>query len=134
MLRHRPQRHRRVLDTVMKLPDYSPPNEQRAGLAIGLAPILVLLTFTLIVLGWIAPDTGIAAFLAFAVWVAYEMTIYQRTLDAYNAEYAARHLQWRTDDALCALAAEIAVTKPTREFVTRYMRAERAVMRDGEWC
>lgn len=118
----------------MQLPDYSPPNEQRAGLAIGLAPILVLLTFTFIVLGWIAPDTGIAAFLAFAVWVAYEMTVYQRTIDVYNADYAARHLQWRSNDALVALAVEGTVAKPTREFVTRYLRADRTVMRDGEWC
>ena len=117
----------------MKLPEYSPPNEQRAALAIGLAPILVLLTFTMIVLGWIAPDTGIAAFLAFAVWVAYEMTIYQRTLDAYNLEYASRHLQWRSADALATLSSQGDLPPPTRQFVGQFIRAGRAVRRDGEW-
>jgi hypothetical protein len=117
----------------MHIPEYSPPNEQRAALAIGLAPILVLLTFTLIILGWIAPDTGIAAFLAFAVWVAYEMTVYQRTLDAYNLEYASRHLQWRSPDALAVLSTQRDLAPPTREFVDRYVRAERSVKRDGEW-
>jgi hypothetical protein len=117
----------------MRLPDYSPPNEQRAALAIGLAPLLVLLTFTLIVLRLIEPDTGIAAFLAFTVWVVFEMTIYQRTLDRYNDEYATRHLQWRSQDALVAITAEDRLTPTTREFVRRYLRADRCVMRDGEW-
>jgi hypothetical protein len=80
----------------MSHPETPPPNEQRAAMAIGLAPILVLLTFTLILVGWIEPDTGIAALLSFAVWVAYEMRVYQRTLDRDYQEHAPRQLPWRS--------------------------------------
>ena len=117
----------------MRLPDYSPPNEKRAALAVALAPLCVLVVFTLIVLQVIDPDTGIAAFVACTVWVVYEMSVYQRTLDRYNGEYASRHLQWRSQESLVAITVEDHLAPTTRDFVRRYIRADRQVRRDGEW-
>ncbi len=55
---------------------------QRASVAVGLAPLLVLLAFTAVVGGLIEPDTGVAIFAACTAWVVYEMYRYQDRLDA----------------------------------------------------
>lgn len=55
---------------------------QRASVAVGLAPLLVLLAFTAVVGGLIEPDTGVAVFAACTAWVVYEMYRYQDRLDA----------------------------------------------------
>ncbi len=55
---------------------------QRASVAVGLAPMLVLLAFTAVVGGLIEPDTGVAVFAACTAWVVYEMYRYQDRLDA----------------------------------------------------
>ena len=54
---------------------------QRASIAVGLAPLLVLLAFTAVVSGFIEPDTGVAVFAACTAWVVYEMYRYQDRLD-----------------------------------------------------
>jgi len=54
---------------------------QRASIAVGLAPLLVLLAFTAVVSGLIEPDTGVAVFAACTAWVVYEMYRYQDRLD-----------------------------------------------------
>ena len=114
------------------LPDYDPPQHQRAALAAGLAPILVLLAFTLMVVRWIDVDTGFAVFAACAVWVVYELHVFQYGLDRYNDDYAARHLAWRSSDTLRALVREPATPEPTRAFVSRVVDAQRVVLRDGQ--
>ena len=55
---------------------------QRASVAVGIAPLLVLLAFTAVVSGLIEPDTGVAIFAACTAWVVYEMYRYQDRLDA----------------------------------------------------
>lgn len=114
------------------LPDYSPPNQQRAALAAGLSPLLVLLTFTAIVARWMDVETGFAIFVACSIWVVYEMHIYQASIDGYNQEYVRRHLDWRSSEALLALSGAPGVPEATRSFVERFVRAERMLLRDGQ--
>ncbi len=59
---------------------------RRAAVAVGLAPILVLVAFTLIVGGWIDADTGFAVFVACTAWVVYEMHRWQRSADDMAAQ------------------------------------------------
>lgn len=54
---------------------------QRASVAVGIAPLLVLLAFTAVVSGLIDPDIGVAVFAACTAWVVYEMYRYQDRLD-----------------------------------------------------
>jgi len=117
---------------MLKLPDYAPPNTQRALVAVALAPLIVLLAFTLIVTRLIDPDTGFAWFAACSIWVIYEMHDYQRTIDAYNARYVAAHLAWRSSPALRALLAIEGTSAPTRDFVRRFLDAGRVLLRDGQ--
>jgi hypothetical protein len=114
------------------LPDYRAPCARRASVAAGLSPLLVLLGFTLIVVRLIDPDTGFAAFLACTVWVAYEMHAYQRAIDDYNATYVRAHLAWRSSDSLQAMIEADDADPATREFVQRFLRAGRALLRDGQ--
>jgi hypothetical protein len=114
------------------LPDYNPPNHQRASLAVGLAPLLVLMTFTMVVIRWMDPSTGMGAFAACTTWVIYEMHVYQAGIDRYNADYAARHLAWRSSDALLALSDAPGTPEPTRVFVGRFVAADRVILRDGQ--
>ncbi len=61
---------------------------QRASVAVGIAPLLVLLAFTAVVSGLIDPDLGVAIFAACTAWVVYEMYRYQDRLDAAADEAA----------------------------------------------
>ncbi|MBL8308559.1 MAG: hypothetical protein JNM33_17830 [Rubrivivax sp.] len=61
---------------------------QRASVAVGVAPLLVLLAFTAVVSGLIDPDLGVAIFAACTAWVVYEMYRYQDRLDAAADEVA----------------------------------------------
>ena len=54
---------------------------QRASVAVGVAPLLVLLAFVAVVGGLIEPDIGVAIFAACTAWVVYEMYRYQDRLD-----------------------------------------------------
>jgi hypothetical protein len=114
------------------LPPYRPPNQQRAGLAAGLAPILVLLAFTVVVMRWMDPETGLAVFAACTVWVVHEMHSFQRSTDRYNAEFVQRHLAWRSCETLRLLAAEPATCERTRQFVSRFLDAKRQLLPDGQ--
>jgi hypothetical protein len=113
------------------LPDYDPPQHRRAGLAAGLAPLIVLLAFTAIVAGWLAVDTGMGVLLACTVWVVHEMHVFQRAVDAYNAEYVSRHLQWRRDETITELIDSPATSAPARAFATRFLENERVLLADG---
>ncbi len=115
-----------------QLPDYCPPNHQRASLAVGVAPLLVLLTFTLVVTRWMDVDTAMAVFLACTTWVVYEMHVYQAEVDRYNADYVQRHLAWRSNEHLLSLARHGATPEPTRAFVDRFVSAQRVLLRDGQ--
>ncbi len=55
---------------------------QRASIAVGVAPLLVLLAFTAVIGGLIDPDIGVAVFVACTAWVVYEMYRYQDRLDS----------------------------------------------------
>lgn len=113
------------------LPIYDPPSDRRASVAVGLAPIFVLVVFTLIVTRLIAFDTGLAIFLACTVWVVYEMHDYQRAIDAYNLQYVQNNLIWRSSVALEAMAdAQDTLQPETSEFVRRFVGAGRALLPD----
>ena len=113
------------------LPDYDPPQHRRTALAVGLAPLLVLLVFTGIVMRWLAPDIGLAVLLACTVWVAHEMHVFQRAVDDYNAEYVTRHLQWRRDDSIAEQIASPATGEPARAFARRFLDHDRVLLADG---
>ncbi len=114
------------------LPQYEPPLQQRAALAVGFAPILVLLSFTLLVARWMQPDMAFAVFAACTVWVVYEMHVFQASTDRYNAEYARRHLAWRSNEDLLVLAQAPDTDERTRIFVGRFVRGQRVLLRDGQ--
>jgi hypothetical protein len=116
----------------MLLPRYDPPDARRACVAVGFGPLLILLGFTLLVARVIEPDTTFALFLACVVWVLWEMHDFQRATDRYNAEYAERHLRWRSSEALLALVAAEGMHEPTREFVLRFVEGGRVVRADGQ--
>jgi hypothetical protein len=114
----------------MILPAYEPPSDRRASLAVGLAPVFVLVVFSLIVSGLIAFDSGVAIFLACTVWVVYEMHDYQRALDEYNQQYVQSHLAWRTADMLEAMAGASDTEPQTSGFVRRFIGAEPSLLPD----
>lgn len=89
---------------MMILPAHEPPSDKRASLAVGLAPIFVVVVFSLIVSRLIAFDTGVAIFLACTVWVVYEMLDYQRAVDAYHQQSVQAQPQWPGSEALDASA------------------------------
>lgn len=114
------------------LPDYEPPYARRAGMAAGVAPLLVLALFVLVVARGIDPLVAGAWLLGLCAWVAYELSVWQRALDGYNLRYAERHLRWRSSAELLALVDSAEVTDATRHFVRRYVSAERRVLPDGQ--
>jgi hypothetical protein len=108
----------------MHLPDYHPPSDQRASIAVGLAPLFVLIAFAAIVTRVIDADTGFAIFVACTLWVVFEMHHYQTTIDRYNQEYVEANLSWRSPATLQSLAAAAGTPEPTREFVERFLSAD----------
>lgn len=114
------------------LPHYEPPSDQRASVAAGAAPILVLLTFTLIVTQLIDPDTGFAVFAALTTWVVWETHAYQKSIDGYNEAYVESHLAWRSTPTLTSFVEEERSHRPTRDFVSRFLQAGRELLRDGQ--
>ncbi|MFM7507078.1 MAG: hypothetical protein ACKO3M_11085 [Rubrivivax sp.] len=113
------------------LPAYEPPSHRRTSLAVGLAPLIVLLVFTGIVIGWVPADIGLASLLACTLWVAHEMHGFQRAVDAYNADYVERHLQWRRSDSIAELIDSPATDEPARAFAARFLAADRVLLPDG---
>lgn len=105
----------------MRLPDYLPPNAQRASAAAGLSPLLILGAFALTVMRLMDATTALAVCAACTVWVVYEMSAFQRHVDAYNHDYVRRHLVWRSRDALQAYVRSAAVPMATREFVQGFL-------------
>jgi hypothetical protein len=114
------------------LPSYEPPAGQRAALAAAAAPVSVLLTFMFIVIGAIQADTGFAAFAASTAWVVYEMHDFQKHIDVYNQAYVDAHLAWRPSAWLQESITHPALPPATREFVSRFLAAERVLLRDGQ--
>lgn len=114
------------------LPTYNPPSSQRASVAAGVAPLLVLLTFVLIVSRAIDVDTGLAVFLACAVWVVVELDGFQRAIDSYNASFVESHLAWRSSDTLREWANLADADAGTRDFVQSFLDSERVLLRDGQ--
>lgn len=114
------------------LPQYSPPHAQRASLAVGASPLLVLLTFTLLMVKWLPMDLGFAVFAACTAWVVYEMHVYQAAIDRYNETYVEGHLAWRSDEDLHALVELPGTPEATRVFVARFLAAQRVLLRDGQ--
>ena len=114
----------------MHLPDYQPPSDQRASIAVGLAPLFVLIGFALIVTRVIDADTGFAIFVACTLWVVYEMHDYQTMIDRYNHEYVEANLCWRAPATLESIAEAEAIPPPTREFVQRFLVSGDERMRD----
>jgi hypothetical protein len=109
----------------MILPAYEPPSDRRASVAVGLAPVFVVVVFTLIVSRLIAFDTGVAIFLACTVWVVYEMLDYQRAVDAYHQQCVQGQPAWRGSEALDALALD--ATPEDGEFGRSFIGTGRAL-------
>ncbi|MBE7416569.1 MAG: hypothetical protein HS128_02275 [Ideonella sp.] len=85
-------------------PPHEPPSDRRASVAVGLAPVFVLVVFSLIISGAIAFDTGLAISLACTAWVVYEMSAYQRAIDAFNLRSVQDERVWRNSALLQAVA------------------------------
>ncbi|MFO1222207.1 MAG: hypothetical protein U1E90_03815 [Burkholderiaceae bacterium] len=81
-------------------PHPDPPSDRSANLAFTLAPMFAAVVFALILSGLIAFDTGVAIFLACTAWVVYEMTSYQRALDAYHQQWMQGGSTWRSEPEL----------------------------------
>ena len=109
----------------MILPAYEPPSDRRASVAVGLAPVFVVVVFTLIVSGLIAFDTGVAIFLACTVWGVYEMLDFQRAVDAYHQQCVQGHPAWRGAETLDALAPD--ARPEDGEFVRSFIGAGRTL-------
>ena len=114
------------------LPDYRPPDAHRAALAAGIAPLSVLLVFVLVVSRLMSVPAAFATLATLTLWVAWELTIFQRRVDAYNRRYTAAHLDWRSSAALLALVDAEGAHAPTRSFVHAYVAAGRRTLRDGQ--
>ena len=117
--------------TPLLAPRYAPPVIQRAVVAAGLAPLLVLAVFFAVLSRLLAVDTGLAALLACSVWVCVEMQAHQHTLGHYNAQFVQRHLAWRSSASLAALAADTQLDAGTRGFIQRHLDAGRQLRPDG---
>lgn len=72
------------LDTVVADASLS----QRAAVAVALAPVLVLLSLTLVIGDLLDPALGLAASIGGIVWLVYEMHRYQRWIDPLEDETA----------------------------------------------
>jgi hypothetical protein len=114
------------------LAPYAPPNQNRAALAATVAPALVLLTFAAVLFKWIDLDQGFAVFAACTAWVAYEMHVYQTTIDTYNEDYVSLHLAWRSAEALNAMLDSPCTAKGTRVFVDRFLQAQSEMLHNGQ--
>jgi hypothetical protein len=114
------------------LPDYVPPDAARAALAAGVAPLVVLLVFVLVVARLMTIPAAFATLTTVTLWVAWELHLFQRRTDAYNRRYTAAHLDWRTSAALLALVDADGAHAPTRRFVHTYLAAGRRTLRDGQ--
>jgi hypothetical protein len=99
------------------LPEYEPPNVQRACVAAGVSPLLVLLVFTALVSRLIDVETAMAWFAGCTAWVVYEMWEYQRQEDAYNADYEVRYLRREPTEVLESWARREDLAPPTRTFL-----------------
>jgi hypothetical protein len=80
-----------AMDTLwsdQNLPDYNPPNAKRAAIAVGVAPVLALVAFSLIIGDLIDVGVGFALFAACTAWVVMEMHQYQKNIDRYNDDYS----------------------------------------------
>lgn len=115
----------------MKLPDYAPPNRLHTNVAVALAPLLVLLAFTAVVLRWMDVDTALFLLAGSALWVGLEMNGWQRAQDAYNADYVRRHLGWRSPVMLDVLLDSPHTTPETRRFVQAWLDAGCELRPDG---
>lgn len=109
----------------MHLPEYQPPEDRAAGTAAGVAPLLVLLAFTGVVLQWLTLPAAAAAMATTALWLATEMHRYQRAVDRYNLDYVHHHLAWRNRHTLAELAQAPQLAPATRDFVRSYLAARR---------
>jgi hypothetical protein len=116
----------------MSLPPYDPPSSQRASVAAGLAPLILLVGFTLVIVQWMDADTWFAHFTACCVWVVHEASAFQRAIDRYNHDYVERHLARRSNGMLRDLVDARGVDPATREFVLDFVAAGRRQRRDGQ--
>lgn len=114
------------------LPDYVPPDAQRAALAAGAAPLVVLAVFVFVVAKLMTIPAAFATLATLTLWVAWELHEFQRRMDTYNRRYTAAHLDWRTSDALLAIVDADGAHAPTRRFVHAYVDAGRRTLRDGQ--
>ena len=113
-------------------PLYRPPDVRSACSAAGMAPLLVLVTFTLLITKWISVACAASVGVTTTLWLIYEMTRYQHLVDSFPFAFAGRHLRGRSDALLRAFVAETANDEDTRIFIDRYLDAGCRVLRDGQ--
>ncbi len=101
-------------------------------MAASMAPALVLMTFAAVLVKWIDLDLGFAVFAGCTAWVAYEMHVYQATIDTYNEEYVSLHLAWRSAEALNAMLESPGTARGTRVFVDRFLQAQSEMLYSGQ--
>ena len=76
-----------------------PPSDRRARVAMGVTPMLLLAAFGAVGAEWLDLEVAVAAALACAVWVVYELHHCQRAIDEYNLQALQEHGAWRGLDA-----------------------------------
>ncbi len=117
----------------LTVPEYAPPHARGAALAVGLAPILVLLAFTLVVGGLIEVDIGFAVFAACTAWIVVEMHQYQKSIDDYDDDYVGCYLAGRSPAAPLDWSETESTPTPTRDFVASLLEADECTtLRDGQ--
>jgi hypothetical protein len=63
--------------------------------------------------------------------VHHGLHVFQATIDSSNEVCVARHLAWRSSEALLAMARAAGVQDAPRCFVEGFVQAERVLLRDG---
>jgi hypothetical protein len=88
----------------MATPHDDAPSDQRATLALRLAPAAMIAVFALVGADVLLFDTAVAVSLAAAVWVVYELHAHQRALDEHQLRTMQEQRIWPEFDPDDAVA------------------------------
>jgi hypothetical protein len=88
----------------MAAPHDDAPSDQRATLALRLAPAVMIAVFALVGADVLLFDTAVAVSIAAAVWVVYELHAHQRALDEHQLRTMHEQRVWPEFDPDDAVA------------------------------